>query len=50
MRLTNSNGFFAKINPVNKFKAVLYDIINSPNGEVKALGIICIGGACSPLF
>jgi subfamily B ATP-binding cassette protein MsbA len=38
----NANGFLAKINPVNKFKAALYDIINSHNGDIKALGIICI--------
>ncbi len=38
----NANGFLARINPVNKFKALLYEIINSPNGDIKALGIICI--------
>ena len=37
----NANGFLARINPVNKFKAALYDIINSHNGDIKALGIIC---------
>ncbi|MEO5783760.1 MAG: ABC transporter ATP-binding protein, partial [Ginsengibacter sp.] len=36
------NGFLARINPVNKFKALLYEIINSPGGDIKALGIICI--------
>ncbi|MEO5782909.1 MAG: hypothetical protein ABIQ07_06545, partial [Ginsengibacter sp.] len=38
----NANGFLARINPVNKFKALLYEIINSPGGDIKALGIICI--------
>ena len=34
--------FLARINPVNKFKAELYDIIKSPNGDIKALGVICV--------
>ena len=38
----NANGFLARINPVNKFKALLYEIINSPGGDIKALAIICI--------
>ena len=38
----NANTFLARINPVNKFKALLYEIINSPGGDIKALGIICI--------
>ena len=38
----SANGFLARINPVNKFKALLYEIINSPGGDIKALGIICI--------
>jgi subfamily B ATP-binding cassette protein MsbA len=39
---SNPNSFFARINPINKFKAELYDIINSPNGDIKALAIICL--------
>lgn len=39
---SNSNSFLASINPLNNFKAALYDIINSPNGDVKALGVICL--------
>lgn len=38
----NPNSFLAKINPVNKFKAELYDVITSPNGDIKALAIICL--------
>ena len=40
--VSNANGFLARINPVNKFKASLYDVIHSPNGDIKALGIICL--------
>ena len=39
---SNPDSFLARINPVNKFKAELYDIINSPNGDIKALGVICL--------
>ncbi len=38
----NANTFLTRINPVNKFKAALYDVINSPNGDIKALAIICL--------
>ena len=38
----NANSFLARINPVNKFKAVLHEIINSPGGDIKALAIICV--------
>ena len=39
--VANANTFFARINPVNKFKEALYHIMHSPNGDIKALGIIC---------
>src|SRR5215213_6058293 len=39
---SDADSFLARINPVNKFKAELYDIINSPNGDIKALGVICL--------
>jgi subfamily B ATP-binding cassette protein MsbA len=35
-------GFFAKLNPVNFLKEWLYNIIKMPNGNVKALGAICL--------
>ena len=38
----NPDSFLARINPINKFKAALYNIINSPNGDIKALGVICL--------
>ncbi|MEO8108434.1 MAG: ABC transporter ATP-binding protein [Ginsengibacter sp.] len=40
--VSQNTGFFARINPINGFKAWLYQLIQTPNGEVKALGIICI--------
>ncbi len=40
--VTENTSFFARINPINHFKAWLYHLIQTPNGEVKALGIICI--------
>jgi subfamily B ATP-binding cassette protein MsbA len=38
----NPDSFLARINPINKFKAVLYDIIHSPDGDIKALALICL--------
>ena len=40
--ITNGSGFFAKLNPINILKEKLYDIIKSPNGEIKALAVICV--------
>ncbi len=40
--VTESNNFFSKINPINQFKIWLYHVVQSPGGEVKALGMICI--------
>src|SRR5207248_11097414 len=40
--VTSSTNFFAKINPINNFKLWLYHLIHQPNGEVKALGVICL--------
>ncbi len=37
-----SNNFFSRINPINQFKIWLYHVVQSPGGEVKALGMICI--------
>ncbi|MDB5223318.1 MAG: lipid export ATP-binding/permease protein MsbA [Chitinophagaceae bacterium] len=39
---SNPNSFLAKLNPINKFKAELYDIIRAPGGDIKALGVICL--------
>ncbi len=35
-------GFLSSLNPVNYLKHELFDIIQQPNGDIKALGIICI--------
>ncbi|MEO6290042.1 MAG: ABC transporter ATP-binding protein [Ginsengibacter sp.] len=40
--VSENNNFFSRINPINHFKIWLYDLMQTPNGEVKALGIICI--------
>lgn len=37
-----ATGFFSRLNPVNFLKVWLYDTIQSPNGDIKALGIICL--------
>jgi ATP-binding cassette, subfamily B, bacterial MsbA len=40
--VASPGNIFSKINPINYFKEWLYDVINSHNGEVKALAFICI--------
>ncbi len=40
--VSENTGFFARVNPINHFKSWLYQLIQTPNGEVKALAIICI--------
>ncbi|MDQ6889560.1 MAG: ABC transporter ATP-binding protein, partial [Bacteroidota bacterium] len=40
--VSTNNNFFSRLNPINQFKVWLYHLIQTPNGEVKALGIICI--------
>ena len=40
--LNTQEGHLSAINPVNHFKNYLYDIVQQPNGDIKALGIICI--------
>lgn len=40
--VTENTSFFSRINPINHFKVWLYHLIQTPNGEVKALGIICV--------
>jgi len=39
---TESNNFFSKFNFVNHFKIWLFKVVQTPGGEVKALGFICI--------
>ena len=40
-KAVSGNGFFARINPINYFKEWLYELINEPGGNVKALMLIC---------
>jgi ATP-binding cassette, subfamily B, bacterial MsbA len=40
--VSNSHSFFSGINPVNQFKLWISNVVQQPNGDVKALGIICI--------
>ncbi len=40
--ITNGSGFFFYFYPINILKEKLYDIIKSPNGEIKALAVICV--------
>jgi len=40
--VAESDNFFTRINPINHFKIWLYNILQTPGGEVRALGTICI--------
>src|SRR6185312_11044641 len=40
--ISHDTGFFARVNPVNVFKGWLYNLISTPNGEIKALAVICL--------
>lgn len=40
--MVEKTGFFSKINPVDHFKIWLFRVVQEPNGEVRALGIICV--------
>ena len=40
--VTGNTGFFAKLNPVNLLKVWLYEMIQTPHGEIKALAVICL--------
>jgi subfamily B ATP-binding cassette protein MsbA len=40
--VTSGGGWLSRINPINHFKLFLNDLITQPNGEIRALGIICI--------
>ena len=37
-----NTGFLSRINPVNFFKAWLYETLHTPNGDIKGLAAICI--------
>ncbi len=38
----SGTGFFSKLNPVNFLKIWLSDLIKTPGGDIKGLGIICL--------
>ncbi|HEY5393229.1 MAG TPA: ABC transporter transmembrane domain-containing protein, partial [Hanamia sp.] len=40
--MVENTGFFSRINPVDHFKTWLFRVVQEPNGEVRALGIICV--------
>jgi subfamily B ATP-binding cassette protein MsbA len=40
--VTSSGGTLSQINPVNHFKEWLYSAMQQPNGDIKALGVICL--------
>ncbi len=40
--VSENTSFFSRINPINHFKTWLYHLIQTPDGEVKALAIICV--------
>ena len=41
-KAVSENGFFNRINPINYFKEWLYELINQPGGNIKALMVICL--------
>ena len=40
--ISNGTGFIQRLNPINIFKAWVYNILKQPGGEIKALGVICL--------
>ncbi|MBC7536537.1 MAG: ABC transporter ATP-binding protein [Ferruginibacter sp.] len=42
LKAVSGTGFFSRINPVNHFKEWVYNILNEPGGNIKALMIICL--------
>ena len=41
-KVKEANGFLESLNPVNNLKGHLYDIVQRPDGDIKALGLICL--------
>ncbi|MEO5909094.1 MAG: ABC transporter ATP-binding protein, partial [Ginsengibacter sp.] len=39
---TAKTGFFSEMNPINQFKIWLSQVVKTPDGDIKALGVICI--------
>ncbi|MDQ6904148.1 MAG: ABC transporter ATP-binding protein/permease, partial [Bacteroidota bacterium] len=40
--VSNNTNYFSKLNPVNLLKVWLYEMMQTPNGEIKALAVICL--------
>jgi subfamily B ATP-binding cassette protein MsbA len=40
--ISNSSGFFTRLNPVNFLKVWLSDMIKMPGGDIKGLAVICL--------
>ena len=40
--VSNNTSYFSRLNPVNLLKVWLYEMIQTPNGEIKALAVICL--------
>src|SRR5919112_1180971 len=41
-QVADSNTFLSGVNPINSFKEWLYRVIQTPGGEIRALGVICL--------
>lgn len=40
--VSKNTSFFSNLNPINQLKSYLFDVIQKPNGDIKALAVICI--------
>lgn len=40
--IQQANGFLESLNPINNLKAYLFEIVQRPDGDIKALGLICL--------
>ena len=40
--MQQANGFLESLNPINNLKAYLFEIVQRPEGDIKALGLICL--------
>lgn len=39
---STSQGWLARLNPTNALKEYIFNVVQQPNGDIKALGVICI--------
>jgi subfamily B ATP-binding cassette protein MsbA len=40
--VSKNTSFFSGLNPINQLKSYLFEVIQTPNGDIKALGVICV--------